>query len=213
MLVDLAAAGQRRLTLSEAEQLARAALTAETSGFQSLSLQPPPIPPKKGAMFNVVSANSAPGSVHLHALLVDIDTAEVWEPERCEPVTTLALETSQRKIRRQIKISIAEVNRALVLARENGCSNLVDERSKPADFSLWRLAGFSTNEKRTLYRYLITADDVSCIGVSLVPIKIREGSKIKFYRTSASMYVIDDDGSMQELYDERDFVPPPKPKR
>ena len=106
VLVDFAAAGQRRLTVTEAERLARAALTAETHGLQSLSLEPPPIPPKKGAMFNVVSANTAPGSVPLHALLVDINTAEVWEPGSCKPVTTPALGT-QRKIRRRIKISIA----------------------------------------------------------------------------------------------------------
>jgi hypothetical protein len=213
MLVDLAAAGQRRLTLSEAEQLARAALTAETGGPQSFVLESPPIPPKKGAMFSVVSANSAPGSVHLPDLLVDIDTAEVWEPRSCEPLTTPTLGTAQRKIRRRIKISIAEVNRARVVARENGCSNLVDERPKPSDFSLWRFDRIQyTNEKRTLYRYRISAEELSYIVVSPIPIKIR-GSEIKFYRANASMYVIDDDGSMQELYDERDFVAPIAPRK
>lgn len=81
------------------------------------------------------------------------------------------------------------------------------------EFSLWRLGGVSTNEKGTVYRYLITAEDVLYIGVSTVPIKIREGSDVKFYRTKASMYVIDDDGVIQELYDEVNFVPPPSTKR
>ena len=92
----------------------------------------------------------------------DIDTGEVWEPVRCEPVMTRALETSQRRIRRQLMISPAEVNRARASARENGCSNLVDERPKPADFGPARLGRVSVNEKRTLHRYtIIVGGDMS----------------------------------------------------
>jgi len=213
MLVDLAAAGQRRLTLSEAERLARVALSAATKHLPSPSLEPPLIPPKKGAMFDVVWADATPGSLHVHSLLVDIDTGEVWEPLRCERVSTPALETSQRRIRRQLKISVAEVNRARALAKENGCSNLVDERPKLADFHLALVGGLTTNENRTLYRYRIIVADLSYIGISPVPIKIREGAEIKFYRTRTSLYVIDDDGSIQELSDELHFVPPPPPKQ
>jgi hypothetical protein len=105
------------------------------------------------------------------------------------------------------------VNRARVVVRENGCSNLVDERPKPADFGLWRFERIQyTDEKRTLYRYRITAEDLSDIVVSPVPIKIR-GSEILFYRTGTSMYLIDDDGFMQELYHEGDFVSPPRSKK
>jgi hypothetical protein len=213
MLVDLAAAGQRRLTLSEAEQLALAALGAETAHPPSFSLAPPPISPKKGAMFDVVWAAHTPTRVDVRALLIDIDTGEVWDPVRCERVTTRALETSQRRMRRQLKISSAEVNRARAHAKENGCSNLLDEKPNPADFYLARLGRVTMNEKRTLYRYAITVGgDMSYIAVSPTPIRIREG-EIKFSKTKTSMYVIDENGSIQELHDELNFVLPPPPKR
>jgi hypothetical protein len=213
MLVDLAAAGQRRLTLSEAEQLALAALDAETKHPPSFSLAPPPIPPKNGAMFEIVWADPAPGSVHLRGLLVDIDTGEVWDPVRCVPVTTPTLETSQRRLRGQLQISPAEVNRARALAKENGCSNLSDERPKPSAFAPARLGRVWTDEKRSLYRYPITQSDLFYIGVSPVPIKIPEDAEIKFLHTRTSMYVIDDDGSIQELHDESHFVPRPQSRR
>ena len=213
MLADLAAAGQRRLTLPEAERLALAALSTETRHPPSFSLEPPPIPPNNGAMFEIVWADPAPGTIHLHGLLVDIDTGEVWEPVRCERLTTRALEKSQRTLRGQLKISPAEVNRARALAKESGCSNLVDERPNPSAFVPARLGRVWTDEMRSLYRYPITQSDLSYIGVSSVPIKIREGAEIKVLLTRTSMYVIDDDGSIQELHDESHFVPRPPPKR
>ena len=213
MLVDLAAAGQRRLRLSEAEQLAYAALGAETKPPASFSLVPPPIPPKKGAMFDVLWAEAAPASVHLRGILIDIDTGEVWEPARCEPVTTHALEKFQRRIRSQLKISASEVKRARDHAKDNGCSNLVDERPKPADFHLARLVRVTMNDKKTLYRYGITVGgDMYYIAFSPTALRIREG-EIKFLKTKTSTYVIDDDGSIQELQDEVNLVPPLPVKR
>jgi hypothetical protein len=213
MLVDAAAAGQRRLTLDEAEQLALAALSTETKHPASVSLIPPPIPPKNGATFDVVWAEPAPASPHVRALLIDIDTGDVWEPVRCERVTTRALETAQRRLRRQLTISSADVKRLRAQAKEHGCSNLVDERPKPADFHLARLVRVTMNEKKTSYRYTImVGGDMSYIAFSPTPLRVREG-EIKFSKTKTSMYVIDDDGSIQEMQDEPNSVPPPPPKR
>jgi len=51
------------------------------------------------------------------------------------------------------------------------------------------------------------------IAVSPIPIRIQEGTEVKFLKTATSMYVIDDDGVIQELFDESRFVPPPPTKR
>jgi hypothetical protein len=211
-LADLAAAGQRRLTLSEAERLARAALSEETTRLAGFSLEPPPIPPKKGAMFNIIWAEPAPGSASVPSIVVDIETGEVWDPMQCERITTPNVVAIQRSIRRQLSIAAIDVNRAQALTRGAGCSNLIDERPREADFALALMAGVSTNEKKTLYRYLLAVDDVQYIGVSPVPISIREGTKVKFLKTRSSMYVIDDGGAIQELHDELHFAPPPPPK-
>lgn len=54
------AAGERRLTLSETQQLAQAALGEQTKSL-AFHLEPPPLPPKRGAMFEVLLENPASG--------------------------------------------------------------------------------------------------------------------------------------------------------
>jgi len=55
---------------------------------------------QKGAMFDVFWAEPVTRSVRAQSLVVDIDTGEVWDPGRCERVSTPALEAAQRVIRR-----------------------------------------------------------------------------------------------------------------
>jgi len=215
-LFDSAAAGHRRLTLSEAEQLATAALGPQTKGPLGFTLEPPLIPPKRGATFNIVWSSPVTDRVQMKAISVDIDTGDVWDPFRCERFSTPALESAQRRIRHRLGIPDAEVNSARVVAKTNGCSTLMDERPAKAAFYLYRLLGVTTNEAKTLYRYTISGGDVLYVGVSEVPINVRAGSEIKFLETRMSMYVIDDDGSIQELHVEsalEHLPPPPPPKR
>jgi hypothetical protein len=207
MLAGFNAAGQRRLTLPEAERFARAALRTEDGQPPHFSLEPPPIAPQKGAMFHVRWANSALASSGVHAVLIDIDTGEAWDPVRCEPISTPDLISAQGEIRDQLRISAGEVDRARALAKHTGCSNLIDERPDAADFGLVLLTGISTDEQKAFYRYAIRSDDVLYIGMSRVQLKVREGNRIRFKKTRTMMYVIDDDGKIQQLYNESDLPP------
>jgi hypothetical protein len=105
-------AGDRSLTLKEAEQLARTALSAETKRLPGLSLAADPHP-HRCATFDVLWSNPGPGSVHVEFLTVDLETAEVWSPTVWRRVTTATLRTAQRAIRSRLHISDAEVRRAV----------------------------------------------------------------------------------------------------
>jgi hypothetical protein len=201
MLVEAAAAGQRRLTLSEAEGLAHAALSGVAPS--SVTLLPPPLPSEKGVTFYLVWRDARMPPVR--ELLVDIDTGEVWDGHRCEPFTTTALLNEQRKIRRRLNISADEIFRAFSAAKQNGCGNLVDERPRPEDFGPVRLTTVSVNENQTAYHYLMVMGDMQYQAVSPAPIKICEGTLIRFLKTRTAMYVIDEDGTIREVYDELQF--------
>jgi hypothetical protein len=90
-LADFSAAGQRRLTLPEAEQLARAAVPETSKRPPRLYLEPPALPPKNGARFNVwaadhlrsgsrtltISGSQMPKPVDLHsAQLIKVDAGQ-----------------------------------------------------------------------------------------------------------------------------------------
>jgi hypothetical protein len=105
-------AGDRRLTIKEAEQLARAALTPEARRLPGLSLEPDKNP-RRCVTFDVLWSNPGPGSVHSQFLSVDLQTAEVWSPTVWRRLTTPALRTAQRDLRTRLQISDAEVKKAL----------------------------------------------------------------------------------------------------
>ena len=122
ILTGSAAAGQRQLKVEEVEHLARAALSAETKRLPGLSLERQKQLPRRAVIFDVLWSNPGPGSVHVQFLLVDLDTAEVWEPTVCRRVITSSLLAEQRLLRKRLKISISEVKRARTLAEQSGCS-------------------------------------------------------------------------------------------
>lgn len=132
---DSALAGERRLTVPEAERLARAALNGEAKNLPNPYLEHPPLPPKNGAMFHVLWKDSTSDTRRVLPLLVDIDTAEVWNPNACEPLSTPSLQEAQQVIRRALHIDGQEVIRARDLAKQNGCANLVDPRPTRSDLS------------------------------------------------------------------------------
>lgn len=208
-VTDLAAAGQRRLTLAEAERLIRAALPETTTHPPSLYLEPPAIAPKNGARFDVW-VQTISGLVRTRSLLVDIDTADVWDAARCERVSTPDLQTVQRVIRRELRIPTTEVSSARAVAEKNGCSNLVDPGPKPMDLQPAQLTKVQAGQQGTSYRYTIMSGGCGYVGASPLPIKIREG-EIRFTLIGNSIYVMDEDGQIRELHYELQFLPPPPP--
>jgi hypothetical protein len=167
---NVARTGERRLTISETERLARAALPIERS--LGVVLEPPPLPPRNGAMFNVVWTDSTSGTSCTQPVFVDIDTGEVWEPRDCEPISTQPLEEAQTVIRRELKIRSEDVLRARESARKNGCSNLIDRRPKPSDFHPAKLIKTEGDEKSTAYRYTFMSGGDGYVASSPVPIRI-----------------------------------------
>jgi hypothetical protein len=121
LLTDHAAAEHRSLTINEAEHLPRAALSAETQRLPGLSLESPQKPGRKAVTFDVLWANPGPGSVHVQFLVVDLETAEVWELMLCKHVVTHSLQTAQRALRNRLSISPSEIKRARALAEQSGC--------------------------------------------------------------------------------------------
>ena len=111
-LVKTLVAGDRNLTLQEAERLARAALTADAKRLPGLTLQPDP-KPRRCATFDVLWANPGPGSAHSQFLTVDLHTAEVWRPGVWERVRGAALANAQRLIRARLRITNSEVKQAI----------------------------------------------------------------------------------------------------
>ncbi len=112
ILGQILGAGDRVLTIREAEQLARAALRPETKRLPGLSLEPDRNP-RRCVTFDVLWSNPGPGSVHSQFLTVDLQTAEVWSPTVWRRVTTPALRTAQRSLRTRLHISDAEIKRAV----------------------------------------------------------------------------------------------------
>jgi hypothetical protein len=104
--------GDRTLTMKEAEQLARAALSSETKRLPGLALYADPHP-LRCATFDVLWSNPGPGSVHVEFLTIDLQTAEVWSPTVWRRVTTPSLRSAQRAIRNRLHISDAEARRAV----------------------------------------------------------------------------------------------------
>jgi hypothetical protein len=101
---QLLGAGDRALTVREAEQLARAALRPETKRSTGLSLEADRNP-RRCVTFDVLWSNPGPGSVHSQFLTVDLQTAEVWSPTVWRRITTPALHTAQRSLRTRLHIS------------------------------------------------------------------------------------------------------------
>ena len=178
-------------------------------------LEPPPIAPKNGAMFDVLW-EGALGRVRAQSLLVDIDTAEVWDATTCQRISKPALEALQVVIRRELMILPTEVSRARAQAEKTGCSTLIDHRPKPTDFHPARLTQADGDEKSASYRYTITWGGCGYMITSPVRLDIRDG-EVKFMIIGNSMYVIDDRGTTREVHYERvcvDSPPPPlAPKR
>jgi hypothetical protein len=104
--------GDRTLTMKEAEQLARAALSPQTRRLPGLALDADPHP-RRCTTFDVLWSNPGPGSAHVEFLTIDLETAEVWSPTVWRRVTTPSLRTAQRAIRNRLHISEAEVKRAV----------------------------------------------------------------------------------------------------
>lgn len=208
---NAARAGERRLTVSEAERLARAALPMDRS--PRLVLEPPPLPPRNGAMFNIVRTDQTSRTSRAQSVLVDIDTGEVWEPSACERLSSPSLEESQLMIRRELKILPQDVLRARDLARKSGCSNLIDRRPKPSDLHPAQLIKVEGDQKSTPYRYTFMSGGCGYVGSSPVPLRIRQGTDVPFTIIGTEMYVIDEHGSFQELHYELQFLPPPPPPK
>jgi hypothetical protein len=110
--IQVLGAGDRTLTIGEAERLARAALSPETKRLPGLSLEPD-WKPRRCVTFDVLWSNPGPGSVHSQFLTVDLQTAEVWSPTEWRRITTPALRTAQRSLRTRLRISDSEVKRAV----------------------------------------------------------------------------------------------------
>src|SRR5690242_16525595 len=90
-LAAFARAGQRRLNLPEAERLARAAVSDQTKRLPGFYLVPPPVAPKNGATFDVLWNGEESGRVRAQSLVVDIETAEVWDASTCKSISTPAV--------------------------------------------------------------------------------------------------------------------------
>jgi hypothetical protein len=206
---DFAAAGQRQLTLSEAERLARAAVPETTKRPPSLYLERTAIPPRNGARFDVWALTTS-GLVRARSLLVDLDTAEVWDAASCERVLTADLRTVQRVIRRELNILSTEVDRARAVAEKNGCSNLVDQTPKPMDLHSAPLIKIEAAQQGTSYRYTFMSGGCGYVGASPVPLNIRAG-EIRFTIMGNSIYVMDEDKQIRELHYELQFLSPPPP--
>ena len=116
-----AVAAQRRLTKAEAERLARAALSPQTKRLPGLALEPQQKPGSKTITFDVLWANRGPGSVHVEFLVVDLETADVWEPMLCRRVSTPSLAAAQRVFRKSLKTSASEVKRSREATWNSGC--------------------------------------------------------------------------------------------
>jgi hypothetical protein len=104
-------AGDRNLTINEAERLARAALTPEAKRLPGLTLESNP--KRRCVTFDVLWANPGPGSAHSQFFTVDLQTAEVWSPTVWRRITTPTLRRVQRAVRMRLHISDAEVKRAV----------------------------------------------------------------------------------------------------
>lgn len=134
IIVSSTMAGQRRLTLSEAERLVRAAMSEEGKLPPAFDLEPPPITPKQGATFHILWSGSTSDNVAIKSIVVDIDTAEVWDAARCKRLSTPALKAIQSIMRRELKAAATAVSRARAEAEMHDCSNLIDPRPKRSDF-------------------------------------------------------------------------------
>jgi hypothetical protein len=201
MLAGWAAAGQRRLTLSEAELLALAALSEDTKRLPGFYLEPPPTPPKNGATFDVLW-NSGSDRVRAQSLVVDLDTAEVWDATTCQRLSTPAVRTVQVAIRRKLQILATEVSRARAQAEINGCSNMIDQRPKRSDFRPAPLDTIDADRNAASYRYTVTSGGCGYRISSPVPLDTRDG-QVKFAIIAGCMYVIDDLGGIREVRYER----------
>ena len=197
-LTGFAAAGQRRLTVSEAERLARAALSDETKRLPGVYLEPPSTPPKNGAMFDVLWGENPSDRVRAQSLVVDIDTVDVWDARACQRLSTPAVESAQTVIRRELKVVALQVTRARAQTQANGCSNLIDPRPKRSDFHSAPVAKLNADKDRASYRYTFSWGGCGYGISSPVPLDTRDG-KVKFAIISKSMYVIDDHGGMREV--------------
>ncbi len=95
-----------RLTVSEAEALARASLSRETKTLPGLVLFTSP-PAKKGSQcvtFDVLWTNPAAGSTHVQFITVDLASAQVLRPMTCEEIRTGLLRSVQEKVRMRHRI-------------------------------------------------------------------------------------------------------------
>jgi hypothetical protein len=200
-LVGLSAAGHRRLTLSEAERLARAAVSDEAKRLPGFYLEPPLIAPKNGATFDALWDGRGSDKERAQSLVVDIDTAEVWDATTCQYISTSAVTAVQTVIRRELKILAIEVSRARAEAQKNGCSNLIDQRPKLADFHPARVISVDP-DKNGEYRYTVRSGGCHYRISSPTPLEIRNG-EVKFVIIASAMYAIDDRGRIREVQYER----------
>jgi hypothetical protein len=197
-LTGFAGAGQRRLTVSETERLAQAALSDKTKRLPGFYLEPPPTPPKNGAMFDVLWGENPSDRVRAQSLVVDIDTGDVWDAIACQRLSTPAVESAQTVIRRELRIVALEVARARSQTQANGCSNLIDPRPKRSDFHSARVRTLDADKDRGSYRYSFSWGGCGYGISSPLPLDTRDG-EVKFAIISNSMYVIDDHGAMREV--------------
>lgn len=194
------AAAHRRITISEAKRLAWAALGEETKSLPGVYLEPPPVAPRNGAKFEVLWGGAS-GRDRAQSLVVDIETAEVWDSVTCRRLATPRLRTIQKAIRSELKIPAQEVERALAQAQTNGCSNLIDPRPKRSDFGHARVITVSSDQNGQS-KYTVTWGGCDFKIVSPVPLDVRDG-EVKFEILADRMYVIDDRGEIREAAFER----------
>jgi hypothetical protein len=192
-VAGLTMAGQRRLTLPEAERLVRAAISDEAKGLQNFYLKPPPTAPQHGATFDVWNG-SASGKVPVASVVVDIDTAEVWDAATCQRLSTPALKALQAVIRRELRVTATAVSRARAKAEMTGCSSLIDARPKQSDFHPARL--ITVDAEKSGARYTVTSGGCAYTIFSPVPLSTQNG-EVKIAILDGSMYVIDAMGGIR----------------
>jgi hypothetical protein len=134
-------------------------------------------------------------------IVVDIDTAEVWNAATGQRLSTPALKEVQAVIRRELKIDAAAVSRARAEAEMSGCSNLIDPRPTRRDFHPAPLIGVDT-EKSGESRYAITFG--GCAYTIFSPARLNtQSAEVKVAILSGSMYVVDDAERFREVRFER----------
>ena len=114
-LRNSAGAADKQLSVQAAQNVAEAALSAETRRLPGLSLNPGKIEDGRCLEFDVRWANRGPGSVHVEFLTIDLRTAAVWTgvAGSLSLVSNPALARHQHEARRSVGATDAEYKAAV----------------------------------------------------------------------------------------------------